>query len=106
MQKPNNLDYFRFSETPGGRVKREAVSMPRTRYASASGFGEGRGVLELGCGAGMGLRYLGRDGRRLIAGDYTESMLRVAKRENLRVHRIRLDAQKRGPCWFGILQNC
>lgn len=53
----------------------------------------------------MGLRYLGRHARRLIAGDYTESMLRVAKKENLRVPRIRLDAQKRGPCWFGTLQK-
>lgn len=80
---------------PGIRVTQEAVSMLLTRYAFASKFCEGKEVLELGCGAGMGLRHLARHARRLIAGDYTESMLKVAKRENLLgVPLLRLDAQR------------
>jgi ubiquinone/menaquinone biosynthesis C-methylase UbiE len=83
------------SEMPGIRVTQEAVSMLRTRYAFASPFCEGKDVLELACGAGMGLAYLSRYARRLVGGDYTESMLQIAKRESLPdVPLIRLDAQE------------
>jgi len=80
---------------PGIRVTPEAVSMLLTRYAFASGFCEDKDVLELACGAGMGLGYLARHSRRIVGGDYTESMLEVAKRDSLRgVPLIRLDAQR------------
>jgi len=69
--------------------------MHLTRYAFASGFCKGKDVLELGCGAGMGLRYLTQYARRLVAGDYTRSMLQVAKGVgNSLVPLIQLDAQK------------
>lgn len=97
-QRPDiasDADYSLVSEIPGIRVTREAASMLYTRYAFASNFCEGKDVLELGCGAGIGLRYMVRHARRLVGGDYTESMLQAAKHSDLRrVPLVRLDAQK------------
>jgi len=89
------LDYSRVSEIPGIRVTQEAASMLLTRYTFASGFCKGKDVLEIGCGAGIGLEYLGRHARTLVGGDYTESMLSAAMRENSqRALLVRLDAQR------------
>jgi ubiquinone/menaquinone biosynthesis C-methylase UbiE len=88
-------NYSVVSEIPGIRVTREAVSMLYTRYAFASRFCEGKDVLELCCGAGMGLGHLARHSRSLVGGDYTEPMLRMAQRVNLPgVALVRLDAQR------------
>jgi ubiquinone/menaquinone biosynthesis C-methylase UbiE len=66
-----------------------------SRYTFAAQFCEGKDVLELGCGAGMGLRYLARHARTLVGGDYTESMLSTAMRENsAHALLVALDAQR------------
>jgi ubiquinone/menaquinone biosynthesis C-methylase UbiE len=65
-----------------------------TRYRFASSFCESKDVLELGCGAGIGLGHLARHARLLIGGDYSESMLRSARySDRLPVPLVRLDAQ-------------
>jgi len=65
-----------------------------TRYAFAVGFCHGKEVLEVGCGCGMGLGYLGQNARRLVGGDFTESLLRRAHAHyGGRVLLVRLDAQ-------------
>lgn len=91
----SDADYPLVSEIPGIRVTREAASMLYTRYRFASRFCEGKDVLELGCGAGIGLAYLARHARLLIGGDYSESMLRLARHsDRLPVPLVRLDAQR------------
>jgi SAM-dependent methyltransferase len=64
-----------------------------TRYSFSSRFCEGKEVLELGCGSGMGLGYLAQHARRVVGGDYTESML-LSAQGRLRGHvpLVRLDA--------------
>lgn len=65
-----------------------------TRYAFAVGFCHGKEVLEVGCGCGMGLGYLGQNARRLVGGDFTESLLRRAHSHyGGRMLLVRLDAQ-------------
>ncbi len=97
-QRPDGIrdtDYSLVSEIPGIRVTREAASMIFTRYTFACHFCKGKDVLELGCGAGIGLGYMARQARRLVAGDYTESMLRSARHSNrLSVPLVQLDAQR------------
>jgi ubiquinone/menaquinone biosynthesis C-methylase UbiE len=90
----SDTDYSLVSEIPGIRVTREAASMLYTRYRFASSFCESKDVLELGCGAGIGLGHLARHARLLIGGDYSESMLRSARySDRLPVPLVRLDAQ-------------
>ncbi len=65
-----------------------------TRYAFAVGFCHGKEVLEVGCGCGMGLGYMGQNARRLVGGDFTESLLMRARLHyGGRVLLVRLDAQ-------------
>ena len=73
------MDYSTVTETPGTLVTGEALSMLLTRYQTGAGFCEGKAVLEVACGSGQGLGYLARRARRVIGGDYTESLLRTAR---------------------------
>lgn len=64
-----------------------------TRYAFAAEFCRGKEVLELGCGAGMGLGYLAKRARRIVGGDYSERLLRSAQDSyESQVQLVRLDA--------------
>src|SRR5439155_1653079 len=65
------MTYATVTETPGHRVTHDAITMMYTRYAFGARYCEGRQVLEVGCGAGSGLGYLGTRARRVVAGDYT-----------------------------------
>lgn len=71
-------DYSPVTETCGEWVTPEAVSMVYTRYRFALDFCRGRRVLEVACGPGVGLRYLGRHAEAIVGGDLTESLLRQA----------------------------
>ena len=65
-----------------------------TRYAHAARYCAGKDVLEVGCGSGHGLRYLGTHARRVVAGDYTHRLLKIANERYLGTFPlIRLDAQ-------------
>ena len=67
--------------------------MLRTRYAFAAAFCEGRDVLEVACGPGMGLGYLAQRARRVIGADYTESFLQRARQHYMeRIELLGLDA--------------
>jgi SAM-dependent methyltransferase len=86
-------DYSAVSEAPGVRVTREAAAMLAHRYAYSGRLSEGKDVLELACGAGLGLGYLADRARRVVGGDYTVSMLRSAQRHYQgRVSLVQLDA--------------
>lgn len=49
-----------------------------TRYRFAAPLCEGKDILEVACGAGMGLGYLARFARRVAGGDIDEQNLRLA----------------------------
>jgi ubiquinone/menaquinone biosynthesis C-methylase UbiE len=87
------IDYTTVTEIPGNRVTREQLERMFHRYAFAAQFSEGRDVLEVACGAGMGLGYLAKKAKRVVGGDYTDNLVKMAKeyfKEKLPV--LRLDA--------------
>lgn len=67
------------TEMPGIMVSEEQLQMICFRYYFASRFVQGKQVLEVGCGPGLGLGYLARRARRVIGGDCTEASLRRAQ---------------------------
>jgi len=89
------MNYATVTETPGNRVTRDAIAMMYTRYAFAARYCEGKQVLEVGCGAGPGLGYLGASAHRLVGGDYTHELLAMARSHY--AHRfpfVRLDGER------------
>ena len=87
------MDYSTVTEVPGFQSSLEAASMMYTRYANAARLCEGKAVLEVACGAGQGLGYLGTRASRVVGGDYTNELLGVAyKHYDGRVPLVQLDA--------------
>jgi ubiquinone/menaquinone biosynthesis C-methylase UbiE len=74
-----NIDYTTVTEVPGNRVTQEQLARMYHRYHFAAQFSEGKDVLEVACGAGLGLGYLAKKATRVLGGDYTESLVREAK---------------------------
>lgn len=65
-----------------------------TRYHKAAELGEGKEVLEVACGPGVGLGYLARKAKRVVGGDYDERLLRVARQHyGNRFELTQMDAQ-------------
>jgi len=86
-------DYSTVTELPGGRASRQQLARLRQRYCLAATLSAGRVVVEVGCGAGLGLGWLAREARRVTGGDFTASSLTLARRHyNGRVPLLRLDA--------------
>lgn len=72
-------DYSPVTEKAGDWVTPEALSMVFTRYRFAADFCRGRRVLEVACGPGVGLGFLGRDAQAIVGGDVTASLLHRAR---------------------------
>ena len=72
-------DYTSVTELPGSRATREQHARLYHRYQTAGQYIAGKRVLEVACGAGLGLGYLARRANAVIGGDYTESLLRTAQ---------------------------
>lgn len=87
------IDYSTVTEVPGNRVTQEQLERMFHRYYFAANFSEGKDILEVACGAGQGLGYLAKRAKRAFGGDYTEKLIKEAKRYyNERVPLLRLDA--------------
>lgn len=72
-------DYTHLTEIAGSKVSREQLQRMYTRYAFAAEHCVGKDVLEVGCGVGQGLGLLARSANKVIAGDYTDSLVQIAK---------------------------
>lgn len=68
--------------------------MAYTRYFVASELARDREVLELGCGAGIGLGMLARNAKSIIGGDLDASLLAKARREYAEQPLVRLTVQR------------
>ena len=91
-----SADFSTVTELPGVGAHRQQRVALRTRYSFARQFASDKDVLEVACGAGLGLGYLARAARRVVGGDIDESNLRIARqtysgRPDIAV--IKLDAQ-------------
>jgi SAM-dependent methyltransferase len=90
-------DYTTVTELPGSKVTREQLERGHHRYFFATGFGEAKDVLEVACGAGLGLGMLAQKAKLVVGGDIDEIILEFAQahyqgRKNIEIRR--LDAQK------------
>ncbi|MGC8833578.1 MAG: class I SAM-dependent methyltransferase [Armatimonadota bacterium] len=87
-------DYSSVTEVPGGSATKEQLRRLHNRYRVALEHSGGRRVLEVACGAGMGLGYLAKAADFVVGGDYTERLLYLAKEHyGDRMPLVRLDAQ-------------
>ena len=72
-------DYSLITELPGLRASREQVARIYQRYHFATQFATGKHVLEIGCGAGLGLGYLANVAKKVVGGDVEEKNVTLAK---------------------------
>ena len=93
---PTEVDYSSVTEVPGVAIHQQQLSALYTRYHFAREYSEGNDVLEVACGAGMGLGYLAQVANRVVGGDIDEKCLRFAEETyagNDKVQIRKLDAQ-------------
>lgn len=92
------VSYNVLTEIPGQKATREQVQRLYQRYRFAKNFADGKKVLEMACGSGMGLEYLAEEAASVIGGDIDERNVALAgerskeirskevkKKENIRV---------------------
>lgn len=90
-------DFSTVTELPGVGAHRQQRVALHTRYSFARRYAANKDVLEVACGAGLGLGYLARTARRVVGGDIDESNLEIARetysgRQDITV--MKLDAQE------------
>ena len=87
--------YVTVTEQPGQAATRRQLTMMAARYAWARSFAQGSDVLEVACGAGIGLGMLAEVARVVEAGDIDPANLEAARktyRGLANVHIRELDA--------------
>jgi SAM-dependent methyltransferase len=83
------------AELPGQSNTQEGWQMVCCRYYTAGRRVDGKRVLEVGCGAGMGLGYLAGKARRVVGGDYSpDNIERSRAHYGNRVELLVLDGQR------------
>lgn len=81
------------AEMPGMMLSAEQLQMIYLRYHTAGKFVQGKQVLEVGCGAGLGLGYLAKRAKRVVGGDCAENNVRCARQHyKRRIELLLLDA--------------
>lgn len=93
--KEKYCDYTTVTETPSTRASKEQLARLYTRYRFAAEYCKNKDVLEVACGAGIGLGYIARFANKAVGGDIDEGNLEFAqyickKQKNVEV--MRLDA--------------
>ena len=82
------------AELPGQTNTWEGWQMICCRYYTAGRYIEGKRVLEVGCGSGMGLGYLNARASKVVGGDYSpENIQRAAGHYGDRIELLVLDGQ-------------
>jgi ubiquinone/menaquinone biosynthesis C-methylase UbiE len=92
----NEQSYLTVTEVPGIRTHKRQLSAMLTRYHFARGLSAGKDVLEVACGAGIGLGYIAKDARRVVGSDIDEQLLAFARetyKGNPKVEIRQCDAQ-------------
>ncbi|MFH1563837.1 MAG: class I SAM-dependent methyltransferase [Nitrospirota bacterium] len=90
-------DFSIVTEVTGYNVTDEQIERMYARYHFASSFCEDKNVLEVACGSGQGLGYLGKKAKKVIGVDIDKKLLEITKRHYDGRDKIRLmqaDAQQ------------
>jgi len=72
-------DYSLITEVSGLKASQEQLRRLYQRYELARKLAEGKDILEIGCGSGIGLGYLARFARKVVGGDIEEKNVSLAK---------------------------
>lgn len=88
-----SMGLYHETEKPGLPVPEEVVKIISLRYRLAREAAMGARVLEVGCGAGLGVRAMLGAGKAYIAGEYAdENLAFLRQRWGARLPLVRLDA--------------
>lgn len=68
------------TEVPGNHFNRETLEIIRFRYDFAAAYTFGKKVLEVGCGTGLGLDYLGKNTSSIIGGEFSNENLNICRK--------------------------
>jgi ubiquinone/menaquinone biosynthesis C-methylase UbiE len=69
------------TELPGNKAHQEQIDAMRTRYEWAASFCANKDVLEIACGAGLGLGLIGNKAKSVIGGDIDPLVLDFAEKQ-------------------------
>ena len=72
-------DFVEVTEVAGDEVAADQVERICRRYYWAGEYCRGKDVLEVACGTGQGVGYLAGLAKSVAAGDYSESILAIAR---------------------------
>jgi len=72
------MDYSTVTELPGHKITSEQLARLYQRYRFAQQFCKEKEVMEVACGAGMGLGYLAKVAKKVIGGDIDKEILKYA----------------------------
>jgi SAM-dependent methyltransferase len=78
-EEKSHFDYSLITESPGLKATKEQVERLYQRYHFVREFSVGKDVFEIGCGAGLGLGYLGRVAKKVVGGDVEEKNVTLAR---------------------------
>lgn len=88
------VDYTKVTEMVGDEVSQEQVKRICNRYYWAGNYCNNKEVMEAACGTGQGLGYLSKIAKTIVAGDYSEEILKIAKSHyDERIKLVQFDAQ-------------
>ncbi len=86
-------NYTTVTEIPDAKGSRDQIARLYTRYKFASEFCKDKDVLEVACGAGIGLGYLARFAKKVVGGDIDKNNLKFAfktyeERNNVQIRQL------------------
>jgi ubiquinone/menaquinone biosynthesis C-methylase UbiE len=73
-------NFVQLTEIAGDMVSAEQVERIARRYFWAGKYCAGKDVLEVACGTGQGVGYLAKRAKSVVAGDFSEPILEIARR--------------------------
>ncbi len=89
-----STDFIELTEISGQMVSQEQVDRIARRYYLAADYCRDKDVLEVACGSGQGVGFLESVSKSVVAGDYSEPIIDIARRHyNSRFKFDRFDAQ-------------
>jgi ubiquinone/menaquinone biosynthesis C-methylase UbiE len=80
MESTPHTDFTTVTEYPGVGASQEQLDILRTRYELARSLSVGKDALEIACGTGTGLGYVGRTTRSLRANDIDPANLETVRK--------------------------
>ncbi len=88
-------DYYTVTEVPSLGASEEQLQRLQHRYRIAAQYCQDKRVLEVACGPGLGLGSLARGAARVVGGDYSGRLVRMAKGHYRdRLDLVQLDAHQ------------